>query len=88
MAWDVDGKQPLTVMQPMLVLGIIASAVERYPQLAGWLPQRPASARTCGTCGGKGHLAGMPNVVCNECFGLGWTSPDLEEKARALFLLE
>ena len=42
----------------------------RHPELQGLLPERPAAASDCTTCGASGTLHG---IVCGTCSGLGWT---------------
>lgn len=56
-------------------VGLIAIASERIPELADWLPRRPATASDCQLCNTTGWLQPpFPSVQCVECFGLGWLS--------------
>jgi hypothetical protein len=45
-----------------------------HPELAELLPVRPATARDCAACGGKGRvpLPGPANALCGPCGALGW----------------
>ena len=45
-------------------------ARQRIPEVADLLPSRPAGARNCPVCRGKGWL--VQEVVCMDCGGLGW----------------
>jgi hypothetical protein len=54
-------------------VGGVAIAAERVPELAAWLPARPANAEDCSPCRGTGNmLPPLPNLQCPECFGMGW----------------
>jgi len=52
-------------------LATLVYAAKRNPDLKCLLPQRPAAARACGTCGGTGIVT-KAEALCGECFGLGW----------------
>ena len=59
---------------PMKV-GLVAVAAERFPELAEWLPRRPATALDCPTCQASGSLPPpWHQVQCPHCFGMGWSS--------------
>jgi hypothetical protein len=59
---------------PMKV-GLVAIGAERFPELAEWLPRRPATAVDCSTCQGSGSLPPpWHQVQCPHCFGMGWSS--------------
>ena len=54
-------------------VGSIAIAAEYVPELAAWLPRRPASATDCHVCKKTGWLQPpLPRVLCPECVGMGW----------------
>src|SRR6266850_2973417 len=52
----------------------ICQGTRKYPELRALLPERPATALTCPTCGGSGQMSGAPPVVC-QCGGTGWIIP-------------
>lgn len=52
----------------------IATAARNIPELAAWLPARPADAGDCPACYGVGMFDGTI-VTCTYCAGLGWTEP-------------
>jgi len=53
----------------------IRAATRIWPELADWLPRRPAGAADCPKCAGRGWLSppflGRP---CSSCLGLGWSA--------------
>jgi hypothetical protein len=54
----------------------LAEGARTYAELREFLPQRPASARSCDVCNGTGTSASLPthlanSIVC-QCGGLGW----------------
>jgi hypothetical protein len=55
----------------------LVAGVERHPWLSELLPARPAEARDCRDCSGRGRLlvGEDPNnfVYCPACGALGWT---------------
>jgi hypothetical protein len=56
-------------------VGGVAIAAERIPELADWLPRRPASAADCQVCKMSGWLQPpLPRLLCPECSGMGWLS--------------
>lgn len=55
-------------------VGLIAIAAEGVPELAAWLPERPADAIECVTCKGSGNLPPPIRFQCPKCCGLGWVS--------------
>jgi hypothetical protein len=57
----------------------ICHGAKKYPELRALLPERPASAQTCGACGGSGQLSGAPHVIC-QCGGVGWIVPGEERE--------
>lgn len=61
-----------------LKVGLIAITVERVPELALWLPTRPAEALDCITCRGSGQwtLSSSSKIQCPECNGMGWLPLD------------
>src|SRR5262245_31766171 len=55
---------------------LVAIAAERVPELAAWLPARPAGATDCNTCHGSGWLPPpLDQLLCPECHGMGWVPP-------------
>ena len=76
--WDLDlwDGTTRTVADSPLRVSLIAIASERVPELAEWLPIRPATASDCHLCNRTGWLQPpFPRVQCVECFGLGWLTP-------------
>jgi hypothetical protein len=73
--WDgPSGSKPLH--DPRAVNLALFQGSLKFPELAVLVPTRPATATTCGHCGGGGKLAlanepGLENIVC-YCGGLGW----------------
>jgi hypothetical protein len=58
-------------------VSVIALAAEFVPELAEWLPRRPAHASECPYCQGGGRLKPpLPPIQCFKCNGLGWLEPD------------
>lgn len=58
-------------------LRIIVAAAEHRPELAEWLPRRPAGAHDCPQCAGGGWwLPPLPRIACDKCHGLGWSVPE------------
>ena len=53
----------------------LVSGARRYPELARLIPSRPSDAIACESCGGAGHLPGVPPTIMCKCAGLGWLSP-------------
>jgi hypothetical protein len=54
-------------------VGLLAIAAERVPELAAWLPRRPATARNCLLCKQSATLQPpLPPVQCPDCSGMGW----------------
>lgn len=54
-------------------VGLVAIAAERVPELAAWLPARPAGASGCVPCIGSGCLKPpLAPLQCPECSGMGW----------------
>jgi hypothetical protein len=76
---DTENGQPDAPANPTETKLALFTAIEVYPELLSFLPQRPAEASTCTSCGGTGVLEGalvnpkLRNVRC-ECFGAGWIS--------------
>ena len=63
---------------------VLFGAVRDFPELKPLLPQRPADATTCETCGGSGvppWAAGQPNVAC-ACAGAGWVLAGVDGMSR------
>lgn len=57
-------------------VGLVATATERVPELAEWLPQRPTDAGDCERCASTGWLQPpWPRLQCPDCNGLGWVAP-------------
>src|SRR4051794_7983095 len=52
--WDAFDESVAVVADGPVKVGIVAIAAEYYPELAAWLPRRPARAEGCGSCGGSG----------------------------------
>lgn len=56
------------------------AAIETYPELLSFLPERPAGASTCESCEGTGVVEialinpKLRNLRC-QCFGAGWIAP-------------
>jgi hypothetical protein len=56
-------------------VGLVAIGAERIPELAEWLPRRPAAAVDCDLCKATGSLPPpLSQVQCPRCFGMGWLS--------------
>jgi hypothetical protein len=50
-------------------------AAERHESVRPLLPHRPVDARTCDVCSGGGRFTPRntsTELLCPECFGLGW----------------
>lgn len=45
-------------------------ASEKFPELVALRPERPADARGCYVCRGRGTV--LYSVKCGTCWGLGW----------------
>lgn len=57
-------------------VALVANAARRLPELAPWLPARPARATDCEPCHGSGWLPPpLDRLQCPECHGLGWIPP-------------
>ena len=57
-------------------VGLVAIAAERVPDLAAWLPARPAGATDCDPCHGSGWLPPpLDQLLCPKCHGMGWGPP-------------
>jgi hypothetical protein len=57
---------------------LVCEAIPHRPQLADWLPPRPAQAHDCELCESRGWLLPpLPRVVCSLCSGLGWLPIEL-----------
>ena len=73
--WDFclwDDSIPRVENGPRKV-SLIAIAAERVPELAAWLPSRPAGASDCMACMKTGWLQPpLPRIQCPRCFGMGW----------------
>jgi hypothetical protein len=69
--WDND-ESVERVPDGMMKIGLIAIAAERFPELAVWLPARPAKASDCKVCKMTGSLQPLSPIQCPECSGLGW----------------
>jgi hypothetical protein len=71
-AWDSPGELRLEE-DPRIRNMAIFQGSKKHPALRALVPPRPADARDCPHCGGRGALpAPMPeNVIC-YCGGLGW----------------
>ena len=55
---------------------VVAYTASYRPELALWLPRRPAEAADCPWCEGGGLLRPpLPRIACPECSGLGWLMP-------------
>jgi hypothetical protein len=73
--WDCDGSGEVIERVPdgTMKVSLVAIAAEREPELAAWLPERPAEASDCGLCNGSAWLTEpWPKVRCMACYGLGW----------------
>ena len=66
------------------VLMAYREAVTKYPELKGFVIERPDDALSCSKCNGSGACSGdivhpvekfFQRTICNDCGGLGWTSP-------------
>ncbi len=70
-SWETEQIQPTN--DEWVTVAAVAAA-EKYPELREILPQRPATAATCGKCGGTGKLQLTPELTprCYTCRGLGW----------------
>jgi hypothetical protein len=73
--WSDLGETVEHVPDGPMKVGLIAIAAERVPELAAWLPKRPADAAQCKTCSGSGHLPPpIAWIQCPECHGMGWAA--------------
>ena len=64
---------PWRVASPRERALAIAAASERWPEVAALLPDRPATARNCHECGGKGWWSvAETRFLCRACGALGW----------------
>jgi hypothetical protein len=71
--WNGSGETVEHVPDGPMKVGLVAIASERVPELAAWLPKRPAGAADCRPCRGSGRLPPpLPWVQCPECHGMGW----------------
>ena len=70
--WDAD-ETPKLETNPNARYAALVIGTERWPELAGLLPSRPALVPDCSACGGSGWLQlGTAGLVCGYCGGLGW----------------
>jgi hypothetical protein len=74
--WFALDERPSKVKDEPRRLLLALIAVESWPELAGWIPRRPANAQNCKECGGTGKIT-WPDPLgwqfCQACNGLGWT---------------
>jgi hypothetical protein len=56
----------------------LVAGLQRYPWLKQLLPQRPANASSCNSCGGQGRIGPENTLFCHICGALGWRSPNDE----------
>ena len=68
-------KPPKPLEEPFWQRMAIHQGARKYPELRVLLPERPATAATCGACRGAGTPIGLPDFICGECGGGGWTIP-------------
>jgi len=72
---DNEGDSVERVPDGPMKVGLVAIAAERMPELAEWLPRRPAMAVDCEACKGTGWMrAPLQQIQCSDCFGMGWLS--------------
>lgn len=60
-------------IDPLNLFAVLQHGAARYPELAPLLPDAPAGALSCDTCGGAGWTD--EGGSCMSCFGLGWLIP-------------
>jgi len=69
---------PHFVNDQQSLLRAIVYASKRYPSLAKFIPQRPASSDGCWFCRGTGVRSTLigcnESARCPECVGLGWVA--------------
>jgi hypothetical protein len=77
---DGDGRPPRLATDRERRISLFR-AMEKYPELLSFLPQRPPEAIECPSCEGTGvHLARFTNpqlrhILC-RCGGAGWILPE------------
>jgi hypothetical protein len=74
--WSVWDESIEPVPDGPVKVGLVAIAAVRVPELAAWLPARPAGATDCDPCQGSGWLPPPLNqLLCPKCHGMGWVPP-------------
>jgi hypothetical protein len=59
-------------VEPLRTMFLVAGA-ERFPELTGLLPVRPAASIDCTRCEGTGRMQhGSGRIRCQDCRSLGW----------------
>jgi hypothetical protein len=69
------------------LLALVAGSKE-HPELEALLPQKTEDARQCSMCQGTGCLVVedyvAKNIVCGDCFGLGWVTDEILALSKQL----
>lgn len=83
--WDDGFAQEVTDARALNIA--LFQGAKRYPELASLLPNRPADAATCTSCGGTGEPRDVPphlhNAVVCYCGGAGWLPPGVSQLTSA-----
>lgn len=59
---------------PLVIFAVLTKGADRYAELRALIPNAPAGARSCKSCGGAGTQAHQGVAQgCAACSGLGWS---------------
>ena len=85
---DWDSGKIVEEKNPAWQLLALVAGSKIYPELEVLLPKETGEAQQCSMCKGTGCLViedyVSKNIVCGQCFGLGWVTDDLISLSKEL----